>query len=66
MFKLPASPVRTFAESTLNWEALAKHLSFFRSEVDAATTLGTVNGKIEVFDSEGNSLGFVPVYDTIT
>lgn len=33
---------------------------------DAATTLGTVVGKIEAFDSLGNSLGFLPVYDAIT
>lgn len=32
----------------------------------AATTLGTVTSKIEVFDASGASLGFVPVYDAIT
>ena len=32
----------------------------------AATTLGTVTKKIEVFDAAGVSLGFVPVYDAIT
>jgi hypothetical protein len=32
----------------------------------AATTPGTVVKKIEVFDASGNSLGFVPVYSTIT
>lgn len=32
----------------------------------AATTLGTVTKKIEVFDASGASLGFVPVYDAIT
>jgi hypothetical protein len=31
----------------------------------AATTLGTVTDKIEVFDTSGNSLGFLPVYDGI-
>lgn len=31
-----------------------------------ANTLGTVQGKMEVFDRDGNSLGFVPVYDAIT
>jgi hypothetical protein len=31
----------------------------------AGTTPGTVVKKIEVFDSAGNSLGFVPVYDVI-
>lgn len=32
----------------------------------AATTLGTVTNKIEVFNASGASLGFVPVYDAIT
>lgn len=32
----------------------------------AATTLGTVTKKCEVFDASGASLGFVPVYDAIT
>jgi hypothetical protein len=32
----------------------------------AATTLGTVTKKVEVFDSSGVSLGFIPVYDSIT
>jgi len=32
----------------------------------AGTTLGSVVKKIEVFDENGNSLGFIPVYDSIT
>ena len=32
----------------------------------AATTLGSVTGKQEVFDRYGASLGFVPIYDAIT
>lgn len=32
----------------------------------AATTPGTVVRRIQVFDASGNSLGFVPVYDSIT
>ena len=32
----------------------------------AATTLGTVTRKIEVFDTAGSSLGFIPIYDSIT
>lgn len=32
----------------------------------AATTLGTVTKKMEVFDAAGASLGFVPIYDAIT
>jgi hypothetical protein len=32
----------------------------------AATTLGTVIKKTEVFNAAGVSIGFVPVYDTIT
>lgn len=32
----------------------------------AATTLGSVTKKMEVFDAAGASLGFVPIYDAIT
>lgn len=32
----------------------------------AATTPGTVVKKMEVFDASGNSLGFVPIYSSIT
>jgi len=32
----------------------------------AATTLGTVTKKMEVFDANGVSLGFVPIYGSIT
>lgn len=32
----------------------------------AATTLGSVTRSMEVFDRDGNSLGFVPIYDSIT
>lgn len=32
----------------------------------AATTLGAVTNKMEVFDASGASLGFVPIYDAIT
>ncbi|HEX6937761.1 MAG TPA: hypothetical protein VF158_00005 [Longimicrobiales bacterium] len=32
----------------------------------AATTPGAVTRKIEVFDADGNSLGYVAVYDAIT
>ncbi len=32
----------------------------------AATTLGTVTRRMEIFDASGTSLGFVPIYDTIT
>jgi hypothetical protein len=32
----------------------------------AATVLGSVVKKMQVFDASGNSLGFVPIYDAIT
>ena len=32
----------------------------------AATTLGTVTKKLEIFDAAGASLGFVPIYNAIT
>ncbi|MFW2902004.1 hypothetical protein ACN6J9_15820 [Carnobacterium maltaromaticum] len=31
-----------------------------------ATTLGTVTKRMQVYDINGNSLGFVPIYDSIT
>jgi hypothetical protein len=31
-----------------------------------ASTLGTVIGRVELFDPQGVSLGFLPLYDTIT
>lgn len=32
----------------------------------AATTLGSVVKKMEIFDSNGNSLGYIPIYNSIT
>lgn len=32
----------------------------------AATTLGSVTDKVEIFDASGASIGFIPVYDAIT
>lgn len=32
----------------------------------AATTLGSVTKKVEIFNSAGTSLGFVPIYNSIT
>lgn len=32
----------------------------------AATTPGTITGAVEVFDADGNSLGYVAVYDSIS
>lgn len=32
----------------------------------AATTLGSVTKKLEIFDNAGNSLGFIPLYGSIT
>jgi hypothetical protein len=32
----------------------------------AASAVGSVTGKLQIFDQKGTSLGFVPVYGTIT
>lgn len=40
--------------------------TFLGTESAASGSVGSVAGKIEVFDSAGNSLGFVPIYDSIT
>lgn len=32
----------------------------------AATTLGTVTRRLEIFDDSNNSLGFIPIYNSIT
>lgn len=44
----------------------ARFQSLGVSNSAAATTLGTVTDKIEIFDAAGASLGFLPVYDAIT
>lgn len=44
--------------------ASASSLSADNSE--GATSLGSLSKKVEIFDSDGNSLGFVPIYSTIT
>lgn len=36
------------------------------NQTAAGTVLGTVQAKLELFDLSGNSLGFVPLYDSIT
>lgn len=38
----------------------------FLGDPATASTPGTVVKKVEIFDSAGTSLGYVPVYDTIT
>lgn len=40
--------------------------TFLGTQSAASTSVGNVAGKIEVFDTAGNSLGFVPIYDAIT
>jgi hypothetical protein len=66
MFKAPHTPVVSLEDDTRNWESLVEYYSNLKAFVEAATTLGTVQGKIEVFDDEGTSKGFIPVYDDIT
>lgn len=36
------------------------------NQTAAATTLGSVTKKLEIFDLAGNSLGFIPIYGSIT
>lgn len=36
------------------------------NQTAAATTLGSVTKKLEIFDNAGNSLGFIPIYGSIT
>lgn len=38
----------------------------FNSYAESATTLGTVIGKLDVYDISGTKLGSLPVYDDIT
>lgn len=43
------------------------HFTNLRSnDVPPATVLGTVTNKMEIFDASGGSIGFIPVYDSIT
>jgi hypothetical protein len=56
-------------DSSGNWRADGKVLATGGLGVGndvAATTLGSVARKMEVFDETGASLGFVPIYDSIT
>jgi hypothetical protein len=32
----------------------------------AATTPGSIVKKVQIFDADGNSIGYIPVYDSIT
>ena len=52
------------ADSFIDGRLTANQLAVGNSV--AATTTGTVTKKIEVFDASGASLGFVPVYDSIS
>jgi hypothetical protein len=52
--------------STLRGQKLITHGGLGVGNSAAATTLGSVTKKIEVFDAAGVSLGFVPVYGSIT
>lgn len=46
----------------LRWAALTT----LSQDVVAATTPGSIVGRMQVFDATGNPAGFIPVYDTIT
>jgi hypothetical protein len=59
------SPTRNqTADALIDGRLNASQIAVGNSQ--AGTTPGTVVKKIEVFDSVGNSLGFVPVYDSIS
>lgn len=53
-----------YGDLTLDGSIIANKLAVGNST--AATVAGTITNKIEVFDKSGVSLGFVPVYDSIT
>jgi hypothetical protein len=57
--------VGTWGDPYLLFGAASKVLND-SGQVLAATTLGSVTRKMEVFDAEGVSLGWVPIYDAIT
>lgn len=66
-------PVVSDSQQTANLEALAAWATKVTAAMPstlgdsaAATTPGSVVKSIEVFDSAGNSVGFLPVYDAIT
>jgi hypothetical protein len=52
--------------STLRGQKLITHGGLGVGNSAAATTLGSVTKKVEIFDAAGVSLGFVPVYGSIT
>lgn len=58
-------PPKNEQEVTI-WRRLVSVAVSRFGEKQAATTLGTVTGKVEVFDAQGNSLGFIALYNSIT
>ena len=66
-------PTVSDTQQTANLEALAAWSAKVTAALPstlgdsvAATTPGSVVKSIEVFDADGNSVGFLPVYDAIT
>lgn len=47
-----------------NGQTVPHHEPFVCSDFQSATALGTLKGKVEVFNAHGQSLGFIPVYDS--
>lgn len=52
-------------DAGLNMEMIVGHLGL-RTSTTVSNTLGSVVRRQEVFDAAGNSLGFIPIYDSIT
>lgn len=55
-----------FTDSTQTAGLIWRVLSALLGAPAAGATLGTVVGKVEVFDLAGASQGFIPIYDSIT
>lgn len=76
--RLPAAPPRYNAEDERQTRRLLEQeITLLRNQLArlnnaglgtaaSATTLGTVTKKLEVFDQNGQSLGYLALYDAIT
>jgi hypothetical protein len=65
-FEVTANTATTKHLSVLADGKTVAHVGLGVGNSASATTLGSVTKKMEVFDASGNSLGFVPIYDSIT
>jgi len=65
-FRVTANSIGTSHLSVRSDGITVAHVGLGVGNSAAATTLGSVVKKVEIFDASGASLGFVPIYDSIS